>query len=189
MLTAGITSSMQDNIILVGLMGAGKSTIGRHLARRFNLEFYDSDKIIEARTGVAIPTIFEMEGEQGFRDREEQVIAELTQLQGMVLATGGGSILRANNRAALKAAGRVVYLRASAEQLYARIQHDKGRPLMQTENPLQTLRGLLQAREDYYLEVADLIVPTGKQKVAYIVNMIAQRLNQLRDTHYANAQS
>ncbi|TXH61688.1 MAG: shikimate kinase [Thiothrix sp.] len=180
---------MQDNIILVGLMGAGKSTIGRQLARRFNLEFHDSDKTIEARTGVPIPTIFEMEGEQGFRDREEQVIAELSQLRGVVLATGGGSILRATNRAALTQAGRVVYLRASAEQLYNRIHHDKNRPLMQTDNPLQTLRNLLQAREAYYLEVADLIVPTGKQKVAYIVNLIAQKLNQLQDVTYANAQS
>ncbi|TXH67435.1 MAG: shikimate kinase [Thiothrix sp.] len=180
---------MQDNIILVGLMGAGKSTIGRQLARRFNLEFHDSDKLIETRTGVPIPTIFEMEGEQGFRDREEQAIAELTQLRGIVLATGGGSILRANNRAALKACGKVVYLRASAEQLYSRIHHDKNRPLMQTDHPLQTLRHLLQAREAYYLEVADLIVPTGKQKVAYIVNLIAQKLNQLKDISYANAQS
>lgn len=180
---------MQDNIILVGLMGAGKSTIGRQLARRFNLEFYDSDKTIEARTGVPIPTIFEMEGEQGFRDREEQIIAELTQLRGVVIATGGGSILRANNRLALKESGKVVYLRASAEQLYNRIHHDKNRPLMQTDNPLQTLRNLLQAREAHYLEVADLIVPTGKQKVAYIVNLIAQKLNQLQDVHYANARS
>lgn len=180
---------MQDNIILVGLMGAGKSTIGRQLARRFHLEFHDSDKTIEARTGVPIPTIFEMEGEQGFRDREEQVIAELSALPGIVLATGGGSILRPNNRAALKGAGRVVYLRASAEQLYSRIQHDKNRPLMQTDNPLQTLRNLLQVREQYYLEVADLVVPTGKQRVGHIVNLIAQKLNQLQDVHYANAQS
>lgn len=170
-------------------MGAGKSTIGRQLARRFNLEFYDSDKTIEARTGVPIPTIFEMEGEQGFRDREEQVIAELSQLPGIVLATGGGSILRPSNRLALQAAGKVVYLHASAEQLYNRIHHDKNRPLMQTENPLQTLRSLLQARETYYLEVADLIVPTGKQKVAHIVNLISQKLNQLQDVRYANAQS
>lgn len=180
---------MQDNIILVGLMGAGKSTIGRQLARRFHLEFHDSDKTIEARTGVPIPTIFEMEGEQGFRDREEQVIAELSALPGIVLATGGGSILRPNNRAALKGAGRVVYLRASAEQLYSRIQHDKNRPLMQTDNPLQTLRNLLQVREQYYLEVADLVVPTGKQRVGHIVNLIAQKLNQLQDVRYANAQS
>ena len=138
---------------------------------------------------MPIPTIFEMEGEQGFRDREEQVIAELSQLRGVVLATGGGSILREANRAALTRSGRVVYLRASAEQLYNRIHHDKNRPLMQTDNPLQTLRSLLQAREAHYLEVADLIVPTGKQKVAHIVNLIAQKLNQLQDLPYANAQS
>lgn len=181
---------MQDNIILVGLMGAGKSTIGRQLARRFGLEFYDSDKVIEERTGVSIPTIFELEGEQGFRDREEQVIAELCTQRGIVLATGGGSVLRPVNRQAIKASGKVVYLRASAEQLYNRIQHDRNRPLMQTANPLQTLRKLLQSREDFYQEVADLVVPTGKQKVSHIVNSISQKLDQLQDVvPYANAQS
>lgn len=171
---------MQKNIILVGLMGAGKSTIGRQLAKRRKAPFYDSDKIIEERTGVNIPTIFEIEGENGFRDREQQVIADLVTLPGIVLATGGGSVLRADNRANLKAGGVVIYLRATAEQLYSRIRHDKGRPLMQTANPLQTLRDLLKAREQYYLEVADIVVPTGKQRATSIVRTINHKLMSMK---------
>lgn len=180
---------MQENIILVGLMGAGKSTIGRQLARRFGLEFHDSDKVIEERTGVSIPTIFEFEGEDGFRDREEQVIHDLSGLHGIVLATGGGSVLRPANRERLRAAGKVVYLRASAEHLYSRIRHDQNRPLMKTDNPLQTLRNLLKVREPLYMETADMVVMTGKQKVGHIVNSISQKLNQLQDLSHANAQS
>ncbi|EIJ33979.1 shikimate kinase AroK [Thiothrix nivea] len=180
---------MQHNIILVGLMGAGKSTIGRQLARRLNLEFYDSDKVIEERTGVSIPTIFAIEGEQGFRDREEQIIEELCALPGILLATGGGSVLRETNRAHIKAGGCVIYLRASADQLFQRIKHDKNRPLMQTDKPLQTLRDLLKAREPLYMEVADLIVPTGKQKANIILRDIHNKLKQLQETSHANAPS
>jgi shikimate kinase len=177
---------MQTNIILVGLMGAGKSTIGRQLSRRCKLDFYDSDKVIEERTGVSIPTIFDIEGEAGFRDREEKVIAELCQLDNIILATGGGSLLREKNRECVKNAGHVVYLRASAEQLYSRIRHDKNRPLMQTARPLQTLRDLLKAREGYYLEVADLVVPTGRQRASTISRHIIQRLKKLQDRSHAN---
>jgi shikimate kinase len=180
---------MRNNIILVGLMGAGKSTIGRQLARRLNLTFYDSDKVIEERTGVSIPTIFEIEGEASFREREEQVIAEFTAMSGILLATGGGSVLRETNRQHIKAGGRVIYLRATAEQLYQRISHDTSRPLMQTANPLQTLRDLLKVREPLYMEVADLIVPTGKQKVHVILRDIHNRLKQLQETSHANAPS
>ena len=179
---------MQNNIILVGLMGAGKSTIGRHLARRLNLTFYDSDKVIEERTGVSIPTIFAVEGEAGFREREEQVIADLTTLPNVLIATGGGSVLRDINREHIKAGGKVIYLRASAEQLFQRIKHDKSRPLMQTANPMQTLRDLLKAREPLYMEVADLIMPTGKQKVNIILRDIHAKLKQLQDVTHANAQ-
>jgi shikimate kinase len=177
---------MQHNIILVGLMGAGKSTIGRQLARRMNLTFYDSDKVIEERTGVPIPTIFEVEGEAGFREREEHVIAELTAMRGIMLATGGGSVLRASNRQHIKDGGCVIYLRASADHLFQRIKHDQSRPLMQTPNPMQTLRDLLKAREPYYLEVADLIVPTGKQKVNVILREIHNKLKQLQEVIHAN---
>lgn len=180
---------MHNSIILVGLMGAGKSTIGRQLARKLNLTFYDSDKVIEERTGVSIPTIFELEGEAGFREREEHVIAELTAMPNILLATGGGSILRETNRQHIKTGGCVIYLKASADQLFQRIKHDRSRPLMQTENPLQTLRNLLKTREPYYLEVADLVVPTSKQKVNVILRDIHNKLKQLQDASHANAQS
>lgn len=177
---------MQNNIILVGLMGAGKSTIGRQLAQRLNLTFYDSDKVIEERTGVGIPTIFEIEGEAGFREREEQVIAEFAAMPNILLATGGGSVLRETNRQHIKAGGCVIYLRANAEHLFQRIKHDRSRPLMQTSHPLQTLRDLLKVREPLYLEVADLIVPTGKQKVSVILRDIYTKLKQLQEVSHAN---
>ena len=168
-------------------MGAGKSTIGRQLARKLGLTFYDSDKVVEDRTGVSIPTIFNIEGEQGFRDREEQVIADLTAMPHVLIATGGGSVLRDINRQHLKDGGIVIYLKASADQLYQRIKNDKNRPLMQTENPLQTLRDLLQVREPLYFDVADLIIPTGKQKVSVILREILTKLKQLQDVAHANA--
>ncbi len=169
---------MDRNIILVGLMGAGKSTIGRNLAKALNKEFYDSDRVIEERTGVDIATIFEIEGEQGFRDREEQVILELCQQNNIVLATGGGSILRESNRKNMIKRGHVVYLRTSAELLYSRIRHDKKRPLMQTDSPLDTLKKLLDDREPHYMEVADTVVMTGKQKVAVIVRRVEEALKR-----------
>ena len=168
-------------------MGAGKSTIGRQLARKLGLTFYDSDKVVEDRTGVSIPTIFNIEGEQGFRDREEQVIADLTAMPNVLIATGGGSVLRDINRQHLKDGGIVIYLKASADQLYQRIKNDKNRPLMQTENPLQTLRDLLQVREPLYFDVADLIIPTGKQKVSVILREILTKPKQLQDVAHANA--
>ncbi len=169
---------MINNIILVGLMGAGKSTIGRSLAKRLNKEFFDSDRVIEERTGVDIATIFEIEGEQGFRDREAQVIEELCQMKDIVLATGGGSILREENRENMRKFGNVVYLCTTAELLYSRIRYDKSRPLMQTANPLDTLKNLLQKREPYYKEVSDFIIITGKQKATIIVRRIEDALNQ-----------
>ncbi len=170
-------------------MGAGKSTIGRQLARKLELTFYDSDKVIEERTGVSIPTIFEIEGEQGFRDREEQVIADLCSMSGILLATGGGSVLRETNRRHIKAGGYVIYLRATADQLFRRIKHDKNRPLMQTGNPLQTLSDLLKVRDPLYMEVANLIVPTGKQKAHIILRDIHNKLKQLQEISHANAPS
>ena len=167
---------MSENIILVGLMGAGKSTIGRHLAKQLNKEFYDSDRVIEERTGVDIATIFEIEGEQGFRDREEQVIKELCQMDNIILATGGGSILREENRENMKEYGHVVYLCTSAELLYSRIRFDKSRPLMQTSRPLDTLKNLLKEREPFYMDVADSVIKTGKQKATLIVKRVEQAL-------------
>jgi shikimate kinase len=170
---------MSKNIILVGLMGAGKSTIGRNLARQLGKEFYDSDRVIEERTGVDIATIFEIEGEQGFRDREEQVINELCRMDNIVLATGGGSILREVNRKNMRKHGHVIYLRTTAEMLYSRIRYDKSRPLMQTKSPLGTLKNLLKDREPFYMEVADTVITTGKQKATAIVKRVEEALEKV----------
>ena len=170
-----------NNIILIGLMGAGKSTIGRSLAKKLKKEFYDSDRVIEERTGVDIATIFEIEGENGFRDREAQVIAELCQMDNIVLATGGGSILREENRENMKNCGQVVYLSTTAELLYSRIKHDKSRPLMQTSNPLETLKNLLNKREPFYKEISDLNITTGRQKANLIVKRVEDALKKNSD--------
>ncbi len=172
---------MKKNIILVGLMGAGKSTVGRHLAKRMKREFYDTDTVIVERTGVSIPMIFEIEGEQGFRDREECVIKELSKEQGMILATGGGSVIRQINRQRLAATGTVVYLRGSADLLFSRISHDTNRPLMQTDNPLKTLKDLLSERDPMYMEVADLVVSTGRQKIAPFLKQVERKIIQIED--------
>ena len=160
-------------------MGAGKSTVGRALAKRFKMEFFDSDRLIEERTGVDIPTIFEIEGEEGFREREQQAIADLVAKNGIVIATGGGSLLRAKNRKALADSGIVVYLRATPKQLYSRIKYDKNRPLMQTDDPLKTLTQILKSREQYYLETANLIIRTGKHRVGLTIRQIENGLEQL----------
>ncbi len=167
------------NIILTGLMGAGKSTVGRALAKRRKMQFFDSDRVIEERTGVNIPTIFEIEGEEGFRDREQQVIADLVAKEGVIIATGGGSLLRKENRKALTESGIIVYLCATPRQLYSRIRYDKSRPLMQTDDPLQTLTHLLNSREQYYLDTANLIIRTGKHRVAVTIKQIENGLDQL----------
>ena len=132
----------QCRIILVGPMGAGKSTIGRQLSNALKKDFKDSDHEIVARTGASIPLIFEIEGEEGFRKREAAMIDELTQLDGIVLATGGGAVLRGENRRALKERGVVIYLYASIDQLFERTSRDRNRPLLQTENPRQKLKDL-----------------------------------------------
>lgn len=170
-----------NNVIFTGLMGAGKSTIGRLLAKRRRMAFFDSDRVIEANMGVNIPTIFAIEGEGGFRDREQEVIKELASQSNIIIATGGGSLLREENRQCLAQSGIVVYLRADAEQLYARIKHDKNRPLMQTKDPLQTLKDLLRDREPAYLETADVIISTGRDRVIMTVRQIERALEQLMD--------
>ena len=150
-----------QNIFLVGLMGAGKSTIGRHLAKSLGLEFVDSDHEIERRTGASIPLIFDVEGEAGFRQREKKIIAELTQRAGIVLATGGGVVLDPDNRACLRERGKVIYLYATVEQLLARTAKDRNRPLLQTADPRARLQELLAGRDALYREVADVVVDTG----------------------------
>ncbi len=170
-----VTAS-RPNLFFVGLMGAGKTTVGRAVARRLDYPFFDSDHEIEARCGVRIPVIFEHEGEAGFREREAQMIDELTQRSGIVLATGGGAVLRPENRALLHARGTVVYLRASPHDLWLRTRHDRNRPLLQTEDPKGRLEALYTARDPLYREVAHFIIETGKPSVAQLANMVLMQL-------------
>ncbi|WP_296228829.1 shikimate kinase [Ralstonia sp. UBA689] len=165
-----------SNVFFVGLMGAGKTTVGRAVARRLDLPFFDSDHEIEARCGVRVPVIFELEGETGFRDRETHVIDELTSRKGVVVATGGGAVLRPENRAFLRERGTVIYLRANSHDLYLRTRHDKNRPLLQTENPRAKLEELLAVRDPLYREVAHFVIETGKPTVAQLVNMVLMQL-------------
>jgi len=166
------------SIFLVGLMGAGKTTVGRLLARRLKLRFFDSDQEIERRCGVKVPLIFEIEGEAGFRGREEQAIAELTAMEGIVLATGGGAVLACDSRRHLASRGTVVYLNARPEDLYERVRHDRNRPLLATADPLERLRELHAAREAVYRGIADLVVDTGAQSVQLLVRDLVDRLEE-----------
>lgn len=172
--------SKRDNLYLVGLMGAGKTTVGRLLARHYGCVFHDSDHEIEARTGVKIPVIFEIEGEAGFRKREEAAIAELTALNGIVLATGGGAILSPANREVLRRNGVVIYLRGTPEHLYERTRHDRNRPLLQTDNPLEKLRELYRQRDPLYREIADVVMDTGRQSVSGMARILLGKLDLLR---------
>lgn len=165
-----------SRIFLVGPMGTGKTTIGRQLAQALGLEFDDSDQEIQRRTGVDIPTIFEYEGEDGFRARERKVIAELVEVENMVLATGGGAVTEADNRRLLPARGFVIYLECSPEQQYERTYKDKNRPLLQSDNPLERLRELTQERDPLYREVADLIVSTEGRSAAAVVKDIVHHI-------------
>tara|TARA_B110000881_G_C18432237_1_gene441527 strand:+ start:363 stop:881 length:519 start_codon:yes stop_codon:yes gene_type:complete len=166
------------NVFLVGPMGAGKSTIGRELAERLHLEFIDSDQEIERRTGADIAWVFDLEGEEGFRKREEQVISDLTEMQGIVLATGGGSVLSDHVRNKLSARGIVVYLETTIDKQVARTQRDRRRPLLQTsEKPRTVLENLAIERNPLYEEVADVIVKTDDQSAKVVANKIVERLD------------
>jgi shikimate kinase len=166
------------NVFLVGPMGAGKSTIGRELAERLHLEFVDSDHEIERRTGADIAWVFDLEGEEGFRKREEQVISDLTEMQGIVLATGGGSVLSDHVRNKLSARGIVVYLETTIDKQVARTQRDRRRPLLQTsEKPRTVLENLAIERNPLYEEVADVIVKTDDQSAKVVANKIVERLD------------
>lgn len=160
------------NIFFVGLMGAGKTTVGRLLAKSLNMPFYDTDHEIERRTGVRIPVIFEVEGESGFRRRETAMIEELSQLPAVVLATGGGAVLMQENRENLKRNGTVIYLRANVHELWLRTRNDKNRPLLQNADPRSRLELLFAERDPLYREVATHIVDTGGQPVSAIVHQI-----------------
>lgn len=145
-----------DNVVLIGAMGAGKSVLGQRLAERFGLRFVDLDQVIEARTGVDIPTIFAFEGEAGFRVREKAVLAEFCAERGQVIATGGGAVLDPDNRAALRAAGLIVWLRVSVQQQLARVGRDRNRPLLRATDPQARLDALARVREPLYAQIADL---------------------------------
>ncbi|MCD5361291.1 shikimate kinase AroK [Chromobacterium aquaticum] len=174
---------LAGNFFLVGLMGAGKTTVGRALARRTDRTFYDSDHEIEARTGVRVATIFDIEGELRFRDRETSVIADLARLDNIVLATGGGAIIRPQNRACLSAHGTVIYLRATIDDLLARTLHDKNRPLLQIADPRAKLESLFQERDPLYREVADIVVDTTQQNVSLLVARLMEQLAGLPPKH------
>jgi shikimate kinase len=163
-------------IFLVGPMGTGKTTIGRQLAQALGLEFADSDREIQSRTGVDIPTIFEYEGEEGFRIRERKVIADLVEVENQVLATGGGAVTNADNRRLLPARGFVVYLECSPEQQYDRTYKDKNRPLLQSDDPLESLKKLMTERDPLYQEIADLVVSTEGRSASAVVRDIVHHI-------------
>ncbi|MFZ5523187.1 MAG: shikimate kinase [Pseudomonadota bacterium] len=153
------------NLILVGMMGSGKTTMGRTLARHLDKDFVDCDEEIQKRTGVNIPYIFDIEGEPGFRLRESAVLSDLVKRNDMVLATGGGAVLAEQNRALLKQSGIVVYLKASVHDLWHRTRQDRNRPLLQTGDPYEKLMELYQHRDPLYRQVADIVIQSGKQSV------------------------
>lgn len=163
-------------LVLVGLPGSGKSTVGRGLARRVGLPFVDSDHVIEQRLGCSIRDFFAREGEPAFRDLEQQVLADLAAGPACVLATGGGSVLRAANRDTLRGAGHVVYLRASPDELWRRLRNDTKRPLLQVADPQKALRDLYAKRDPLYREVAEFVVDTGRPSVSTLVNMVMMQL-------------
>ncbi len=165
-------------LFLVGMMGAGKTTIGRSLARILNREFVDLDHELEARCGVRVSLIFDIEGEEGFRKRETTLLEECSRRRGIVLATGGGAILAPENRTYLKERGVVVYLRASADELFRRVARDRNRPLLQTADPKSRIRSLLEEREPLYEEVASLTFETGSMPVAQVVRSLIPLLHQ-----------
>lgn len=174
---AGLVLSC-PRIVLVGMMGAGKTTVGRELARRLKMRFLDCDHEIEARTGVTIPTIFEIEGEEGFRRRESQTLAALTEESGIVLATGGGAVLRPANRALLHERGVVIYLDVPPRILWERTRHDRNRPLLQCENPRARIEGLYHERAPLYREVAHIIVEGGRGNPGTMTRVIEKELAQ-----------
>ncbi len=168
----------KKNIFLVGLMGAGKTTIGRQIASELSLDFFDSDHEIEDRTGVTITHIFDIEGETGFRKRETAILDELTSKKGIVLATGGGAILKTENRQFLMSRGTVIYLYANIETLVERTSKDRNRPLLLTEDPQAKLEELLNIRDPLYRETADIIIDTGKDSVRLAIKEILEKLQE-----------
>jgi shikimate kinase/3-dehydroquinate synthase len=178
---------LSGNIVLIGMMGSGKTTVGRLLAKQLDKVFVDSDEEIQKRTGVTIPHIFDVEGEAGFRQREAAVINELLQGENIVLATGGGAVLDANSRAQMRAHGVVVYLKSSVHDLWQRTRHDRSRPLLQTADPRGKLQELYEQRNPIYTELADIVIHTGKQSVQVLLASLINKLNTTSDiTEHSN---
>lgn len=167
-----------NNIFLIGPMGAGKTTVGRHLAQRLGLEFLDSDHELQSATGVDIPTIFAFEGEAGFRARERDMIDKLSQRQGIVLATGGGVVLHPDNRQHLGSRGLVIYLSCSPRQQFERTRHDRNRPLLQTPDPFGKLKALFAERDPLYQQTADIIIQTERLSTTKVLAHILRQLNE-----------
>lgn len=167
------------NVILIGMMGSGKTTVGRLLAKQLGKTFIDSDEEIQRRTGVTIPHIFDVEGEAGFRQRESAVLEDLAERSDLVLATGGGAILSPHNRSVLKASGVVVYLKSNVHDLWQRTRHDTNRPLLQTADPRGKLQELFEQRDPLYAEIADIVMQTGKQSVHVLLMRLQQRLQEM----------
>ena len=165
-------------VFLVGMMGAGKTTVGRQLAKRLGKTFYDADREIEARTGVAVAVIFDIEGEAGFRKREAEVLEHLTALDDIVLATGGGAVLDPRNREHLKNRGFVIYLHALPSVLWQRTRTDKSRPLLQDGDPRERLEALYATRDPLYREVADLVIETGRQGIGPLLAQALARFDE-----------
>jgi shikimate kinase len=170
--------SANNNIYLVGMPGAGKTTVGRQLARRMQRSFIDADHEIESRTGVRIPLIFDIEGEQGFRDRESKVIAELASETNLIVATGGGAVLRPVNRMALKQGGTVVYLHVVPRLLFERTRLDPNRPLLQVADPMQKIEELFAQRDPLYREVADIVINSMGGSINHLVKQVERELNK-----------
>jgi shikimate kinase len=168
-----------QNLFLIGPMGAGKTTVGKQLAEYYRKEFIDSDQEIQRRTGVDIPTIFEFEGEAGFRQREHDVINKLTSREEIVLATGGGAVINEDNRKLLSARGVVIYLHCTVEQQFERTHRDKNRPLLQTPDPLTTLKSLMEERDPLYRQTSDLVISTEGRNTQAVVHDIRKQLESL----------
>lgn len=171
--------------MLVGLPGSGKSTVGRQLARRLGLPFRDSDHVIEQQIGCSIRDFFAREGEAAFRDLEQGAIEDLMQLPDGVFATGGGSVLRQANRDRLRSAGRVIYLSSTPDEVFRRVRHDRNRPLLQVDDPLERLRSLHAERDPLYRETAHVVIETGRPSVSRLVNLILKDLEASGHVHGA----
>lgn len=171
-------NTLKNNLYLVGMMGAGKTSVGKQLARRLSRRFVDTDHEIEASTGVKIPTIFELEGETGFRQRESAILQALAHEADMVIATGGGIVLKTENRRQIAGSGTVIYLRVTPKVLFERTRHDRNRPLLQVEDPLARLEEIYALRDPLYMEIADIVIDGGNGSVQALTKRVEQELQK-----------